>query len=124
MNQKQKKLSYVFVVIFALTVLFAPFDIKNGEQSVRTVYRPIFAPPGLVYNGENPGKSVLAREVAPSLGYTWVGLGLMFYGLLGAFRVGGGKPQQGGRGPGGVGGGGGGRPRQQNFRSSRPPNKP
>lgn len=110
LNAPQKRLTVVFLGLFALTLLFAPFDVerKDESHSSATLHRPVFAPPDM--------EGLANRRVAPALVYTWAGLALLFFGFHAFLQ----SPEK--QRNGGGGGGGGGRRQRppQGFRNRRP----
>lgn len=79
MNHKQRSLTYVAIVAFALTALFAAWDLTGSPSHTNaTRYAPIFAPPNL-----GPWAK---RELASSVLWSWFALGIVYTGLFAAFR--------------------------------------
>jgi hypothetical protein len=79
MNAKQKTLTYLSVVAIGLTSLFAAWDLTGSSNHTNaTRYAPIFAPPDL-----GPWAR---RELASSVFWSWLVIGVVYSGLFVAFR--------------------------------------
>jgi hypothetical protein len=79
MNAKQKTLTYLSVVAISLTSLFAAWDLTGSSNHTNaTRYAPIFAPPDL-----GPWAR---RELASSVFWSWLVIGVIYSGLFVAFR--------------------------------------
>jgi len=79
MNPKQKALTYIAVAAIALTSLFAAWDLTGSPNHTSvTRYAPIFAPPDLSWWAK--------RELASSVVWTWVVIGVMYSLMFVAFR--------------------------------------
>ena len=79
MNAKQKTLTYCTVVAIGLTSLFAAWDLTGSSNHTNaTRYAPIFAPPDL-----GPWAR---RELASSVFWSWLVIGVIYSGLFVAFR--------------------------------------
>ena len=75
MNTKRKKLTIAALAVFALTVLFAHWDLTGSPDHFNfTVCGPMFAPPDL---GPWPH-----RELATSNFWTWLAIGVIYAGLF------------------------------------------
>jgi hypothetical protein len=75
MNSKRKKLTIATLVIFAITVLFAHWDLTGSPDHTNwTTCSPIFAPPDLGPWGK--------RELASSNFWTWLAIGVVYAGLF------------------------------------------
>ena len=79
MNAKQKTLTWFAVVAIGLTSLFAAWDLTGSTNHTNaTRYAPIFAPPDL-----GPWAK---RELASSVFWSWLVIGVIYSGLFVAFR--------------------------------------
>jgi hypothetical protein len=79
MNTKQKRLTYIAVVAIALTSLFAAWDLTGSSNHTNvTRYAPLFAPPDL-----GPWAK---RELASSVLFSWLAIGVIYSLLFAAFR--------------------------------------
>jgi len=75
MNPQRKKLTIAALVVFAVTVLFAHWDLTGSPDHFdSTVCAPIFAPPNL-----GPWHH---RELAASNFWTWLAMGVIYAGLF------------------------------------------
>ena len=76
MNNKRKKLTVAaLVVVFAITVLFAHWDLTDSpDHSNLTTCSPVFAPPDLGPWGK--------RELASSNVWTWLAIGVIYTGMF------------------------------------------
>jgi hypothetical protein len=75
MNSKQKTLTIAALVVFALTMLVAPWDL-TGNTNFTNVrhFSPIFLPPDF--------GPYAKRELATSLFWSWLGIGVIYAGLF------------------------------------------
>ena len=79
MNNKQKTLTLVAVAAFALTALFAPWDLTGSPNHTNVLrYAPLFAPPSLDVWSK--------RELASGIFWSWLALAIIYVGLLLALR--------------------------------------
>jgi len=79
MNNKQKALTYVAVAAILLIPLFVPWDLIGSiHNSNVTRYAPIFAPPAL--------DTWAKRELASSVFWSWLLIGIIYSLLFVAFR--------------------------------------
>jgi len=79
MNKKQKTLTYVAVAAILLTSLFVPWDLTGSiHNSNVTRYSPLFAPPAL--------DTWAKRELASSVFWSWLLIGVIYSLLFVAFR--------------------------------------
>jgi hypothetical protein len=79
MNTKQTILTYIAVAAFALTSLFAAWDLTGSPNHTNVPrYAPIFAPPELSWWAK--------RELASSVVWTWLVIGVVYSLTFVAFR--------------------------------------
>jgi hypothetical protein len=79
MNKKQKTLTLLAVAAFALTALFAPWDLTGSPNHTNVLrYAPLFAPPSLDVWSK--------RELASGIFWSWLALAVIYIGLFVALR--------------------------------------
>ncbi len=74
MNAKRKYLTITALMVFAITVLFARWDLSSPVGDDGTARAPTFAPPELRYWHH--------RELATSNYATWLAIGVIYAGLF------------------------------------------
>jgi hypothetical protein len=75
MNNKQKTLTMVAVAAFALTALFAPWDLTGSPSHMNIlVHAPLFAPPAL--------NAWSKRELASGIFWSWLAIGIIYSALF------------------------------------------
>ena len=75
MNNKQKTLTLVAVAAFALTALFAPWDLTDSPNHTNVlVHAPLFAPPSLDVWSK--------RELASGIFWSWLAIGVIYSALF------------------------------------------
>jgi hypothetical protein len=79
MNNKQKTLTLLAVAAFAVTALFAPWDLTGSPDHTNVLrYAPLFAPPSLDVWAK--------RELASGIVWSWLALAVIYAGLFVALR--------------------------------------
>ena len=75
MNNKRKTLTIAALAVFALTMLVAPWDLTGGlNYNNVTHFSPIFFPPDF--------GPYAKRELATSLFWSWLAIGVVYAGLF------------------------------------------
>ena len=75
MNANRKKLTVATLIVFAVVILFAHWDLTGSTDHYNvTKCAPIFAPPDL-----EPWQH---RELATSNFWTWLAIGIIYAGLF------------------------------------------
>ena len=75
MNNKQKTLTLMAVAAFALTALFAPWDLTGSPNHMNIlVHAPLFAPPSLNVWSK--------RELASGIFWSWLAIGIIYSALF------------------------------------------
>lgn len=74
MNSNRKKLTIAALVVFAISVLFARWDLMDRLDHSPPICSPIFAPPDARMWGK--------RELASSNFWTWLAIGVVYAGLF------------------------------------------
>lgn len=78
MNNKQKTLTLLAVGAFALTALFAPWDLTGSPNHMNIlVHAPLFAPPSM--------DAWSKRELASGIFWSWLAIGVIYSALLVTF---------------------------------------
>ena len=75
MNSNRRKLTVAALIVFAVTVMFVPWDLTGSPDHTNwTRYTPLFFPPDL-----GPWAK---REIASSLYLSWIVIGVVYAGLF------------------------------------------
>jgi hypothetical protein len=75
MNSNRRKLTIAALVVFAVTLMFVPWDLTGSPNHYNTTsFAPIFFPPGL--------ETYSKREIASSVYFSWIAIGIIYAGLF------------------------------------------
>ena len=75
MNTNRKRLTIAALVVFAITLMFVPWDLTGSPNHTSwTVVAPIFLPPGL--------ETWTKREIASSVYLSWLAIGIIYAGVF------------------------------------------